>query len=159
MILVIGYGNPLCGDDGVGQYVADRLDEAESVSGPEVEILARHQLTPELVEPISRADLVIFVDAQAGGKPGLLTVTEVTHEPQAAPFTHNMTPEALLSGACVLYGRYPQGVLYTLTAASFAYGDEFSPPVQAALPALIKAIEERIAQCMNTASSSQSSQV
>ena len=154
MVLVIGYGNRLCGDDGVGQFVADRL--FDTTDSNQVEIITRHQLTPELVEPISRADLVIFIDAQAGSPAGKISVTEVASQTEPAPFSHNMTPAALLSGACLLYGKCPDAVLYSVTAQDFHYGDQFSPPVLAALPELIRRIEERIAQCTNTASSSHS---
>src|SRR2546421_12899232 len=65
--LVIGYGNPLRTDDGVGWQVAQQLatDLAD-----DVDVIGTHQLTPELAEPISRAGLVVFVDAGVGGEPG-----------------------------------------------------------------------------------------
>src|SRR5215472_4005839 len=67
-VLIIGYGNPLRADDGVGWRMACRLGEL--VRDEPFEVLAVHQLTPELAEPISRAELVIFVDASHNGLPG-----------------------------------------------------------------------------------------
>ena len=66
MMLIIGYGNPLRGDDGVGWRVA----EAAGTALPEgaATVLAVHQLTPELSAPISRAGRVVFVDAAAEGE-------------------------------------------------------------------------------------------
>ena len=58
--LIIGYGNPLRGDDGLGWRAAEQL--AEIIPQSEAEVIACHQLTPELAEPISRARLVIFID-------------------------------------------------------------------------------------------------
>lgn len=66
--LIIGYGNPLRGDDGFGWHVADRLTEL--LNDESAKILAVHQLTPELAESIGEAKLVIFVDAAYGGEPG-----------------------------------------------------------------------------------------
>jgi hydrogenase maturation protease len=154
MILVIGYGNRLCGDDALGQYVADRISEITDPT--EVRVLAIYQLTPELVEPISRANLVIFIDAKVGDPAGQINVTPIVRKPDPAPFTHNMSPAALLSGAYTLYGACPDAVLYSVTAQDFRYTHEtnhFSPPVQEALPELTQLIqiliEERIAQCTN----------
>jgi hydrogenase maturation protease len=59
--LIIGYGNPLRGDDDVGWEAASRL--AAALPSEAVHILAVHQLTPELAEAVSEADLLIFVDA------------------------------------------------------------------------------------------------
>jgi hydrogenase maturation protease len=65
-VLIVGYGNPLRGDDGLGWHAAEALRAAL----PEAEILAVHQLTPELAEDASRAELVIFLDAAETGAPG-----------------------------------------------------------------------------------------
>ncbi len=61
-VLVIGYGNTLRGDDGVGQLVAVAVSKWQL---PGVIALERHQLTAELAEPLSRAAIAIFVDSQA----------------------------------------------------------------------------------------------
>ncbi|MGV2389201.1 MAG UNVERIFIED_CONTAM: hydrogenase maturation protease [Microcystis novacekii LVE1205-3] len=59
-ILLIGYGNTLRNDDGVGVRIAEII--AEGVK-PHVQVIATHQLTPELAADIADASLVIFVDA------------------------------------------------------------------------------------------------
>ena len=51
--LVIGFGNALRSDDGAG-FKAAVLLEAE-LSSPTVSVIATHQLTPELAEPVARA--------------------------------------------------------------------------------------------------------
>ncbi len=58
-ILVIGYGNPLRGDDGFGVYVAERLHH-EGV-GEQVTLMTRHLLAPELAEDLSEAEFVLFI--------------------------------------------------------------------------------------------------
>src|SRR5688500_920322 len=70
--LVIGYGNPLRGDDGFGWQIAQQL--AGLLIDESVTVLAVQQLTPELAEAVGRASLVMFVDAHAGGRPGQLVV-------------------------------------------------------------------------------------
>lgn len=126
-ILIIGYGSPLRGDDAVGFQAAERLGG-----------LAVQQLTPELMEPISRASRVIFIDAKAGGEPG--AIEERTLEPcsTGAAFTHHATPEALLAGARALYGRCPPATLITIAGSEFEIGRPLSAPVREALETLLR---------------------
>ncbi|MFI5043071.1 MAG: hydrogenase maturation protease, partial [Acidimicrobiales bacterium] len=71
-VLVIGYGNTLRSDDGVGWHAAALLAEDPRLAG--VEVLAVHQLTPELALDMSRATLVILIDAGADDPPGAIAV-------------------------------------------------------------------------------------
>jgi hydrogenase maturation protease len=66
-VLVVGYGNSLRGDDGVGWHAAGRLAADPRLAGARV--LARHQLTPELAVDVAQASLVVLVDAVAGAEP------------------------------------------------------------------------------------------
>ncbi len=58
--LVIGVGSDLRRDDAVGRHVAEVI---EAMALDHVSVLVTTQLVPELVEPISAADRVVFVDA------------------------------------------------------------------------------------------------
>ena len=58
--MVLGYGNTIRRDDGVGPKVADAI-AALALAG--VRTLACALLTPELADPISQVKAVIFVDA------------------------------------------------------------------------------------------------
>jgi Ni,Fe-hydrogenase maturation factor len=71
-VLVIGYGNTLRSDDGVGWHAAALLAGDRRLAG--AEILAVHQLTPELALDFSRASLVILIDASADDPPGTISV-------------------------------------------------------------------------------------
>jgi hydrogenase maturation protease len=126
--LIIGYGNPLRGDDAAGFQAAERLGG-----------LAVHQLTPELMEPISQAGSVIFIDAKAAGVPGAIAERPLEPGAAGAPFTHHATPEALLAGARALYGRCPPAILITITGADFEIGHPLSPRVSQALETLVRA--------------------
>src|SRR5690348_4191750 len=90
-VLVIGYGNPLRRDDGVGWAVASGL-------AGRFETIAVHQLTPELAEPISRARHVVFVDAECGPAAGAVRTCDVA--PAAsdrALMAHHLGPAQLLA--------------------------------------------------------------
>jgi hydrogenase maturation protease len=146
--LVIGYGNPLRGDDGIGWHVIQAL-EARPASGERegaaLDLLACHQLLPELAEPISKASHVIFIDARVDGVPG--AVIEEPLEPSstaATSLTHDFDAPTLLALARVLYGHCPPATLLSIPAASFDYTDKLSPPVQEALPTIIQRARELV---------------
>src|SRR5688572_12309829 len=142
MILVIGYGNALCGDDGLGVECVRRLVEDVVIQGYPLELITAHQLTPELVEPISRANAVIFIDAaQTNAPSGTITCRELTparavEQATSTAFTHHVQPRALLEGAELLYGHCPLAYLYTVSGQNFGLGDSFSSAVEAALSKL-----------------------
>jgi Ni,Fe-hydrogenase maturation factor len=64
-----------------------------------VQVIACHQLTPELVDPVSRAELVVFIDAAETGRPGEIHIAEVQPEVDSGAFTHNVSPASLLAAA------------------------------------------------------------
>ena len=141
--LVIGYGNPLRADDGLGWVVAQRLRavlDGDDCGGGVV-VLAEHQLTPELAEPIARAQLVIFVDARAGDRPGRIDARLVTPDRDHAPaFSHDVDPSALVQMARHLYGGCPSAIVISVDGADFGYGAQLSPIVEAAIPEVMRRI-------------------
>jgi hydrogenase maturation protease len=144
-ILIIGYGNPLRGDDAFGWRVTERLRAL--IADPEIEILTVHQLTPELMDPLSAAALAIFVDASEDREPGVLIERRLEPRAGAASFTHRATPEALLAGARALYGHAAEAVMISVAGADFSLGAELSPPVagrkEEAVAAVLRWIEGR----------------
>jgi hydrogenase maturation protease len=142
-ILVIGYGNLLRGDDGLGRHAARQL--AEMVGDRDVEIMARHQLVPEMADSISRAELVIFIDARQGGKPGQLSVSTVVPHDSGRPLMHHVTPAELLAAAETLYGRHPEAILFSVSAEYLGIGEGLSKPLLSTLPRLLQAVACQIA--------------
>lgn len=140
-VLVIGYGNPLRGDDGAGWHAATALAGDPRLAGADV--LARHQLAPELAEDIAHARLAVLVDACGGGAlPGTVSVQRVEPDyPQSPPWSHTLDPAALASLAETLYGATPPVFLVTVTGAFFGYRDRLSPAVRRALPEITDIID------------------
>ncbi len=140
--LVIGYGNPLRGDDGLGWEVAGRL--AASQADESVAIMAVHQLTPELAEPVSRADTVIFVDASYEGQPGTWRWDEVEPGPAAAdPLGHHFSIPGLLAYARAVFHANPRAFVISVAAESFECRDHLSPSVLAVLPEIVRFIRDK----------------
>ena len=67
-VLVIGYGNALRADDGVGWHAAGLLADDPRLVGATV--MALHQLAPELALDLSAATLAVLVDASTATLPG-----------------------------------------------------------------------------------------
>ena len=133
--LVIGYGNPSRCDDGFGWKFTESLRQICSTE--EAEILHCHQLLPELTEAISKARVVIFVDAKANGEPGTIDVQAIKPARENTSNTHHFAPAALLALSATLYGANPESLLVTVAGKEFGHGDELSPPVAAAMPAAL----------------------
>lgn len=140
--LVIGYGNPLRGDDGVGW----RLAEAVAAALPDgaAEVLTVHQLTPELAELMSRADRVIFIDAAAEGEAGEVScfALKSAGKQPALLGSHLTTPDALLGMAAELFGRCPPAHMVTIVGESFELSETLSPVVERSIgEALARVLE------------------
>jgi len=142
MILIIGYGNPLRGDDAIGQRIAERISRHSTRY--EVRVLTAYQLTPELVEPISHAQLVVFIDARVDQVVGEILLETVEPLHGAGAFTHNVSPAALLGAARILYGVTPDGLLISIAGTSFDYSGELSPELSLMLPMMTKQVQDII---------------
>lgn len=148
-VLIIGYGNTLRTDDGLGRYAAERLADDPRLDGATV--IGRHQLTPELALDVSRAGLVVFVDANVGSPAGTVTIEPVPRaETRATAWSHQLTPSSLVALARELYGRTPEVVLVGVGVASLEHGDGLSPTVEAAMPGLVDAVADIVAQRAGT---------
>lgn len=144
-VLIIGYGNPLRCDDGVGWRAAEQL--STEIGDEDVEILARQQLTPELAEAISRCKRVIFIDACIDCHPGSIKIKKIL--PVSASdniFLHHLTPTALMTMARVLYKVFPEAFVLTVGGYSCDFGERLSPAAAKALPALLETVKSMVAE-------------
>jgi hydrogenase maturation protease len=138
-ILLLGYGNTLRGDDGVGPRVAG------TVAGwglPEVEAIERHQLTPELAEPISRASRVIFVDAAVNQDGDMVKVTPLVPEAAQQVMYHTASPAALLGLAEAIFGRAPAAWLVSIPVNALDIGECLSPQAERGVAVALEKIRE-----------------
>jgi hydrogenase maturation protease len=140
-VLVVGYGNPLRSDDGIGWHAAGLLATDPRLDGARV--LARHQLVPELAADVSRASLVVLVDAAAEGDPGSVAVRRIgSPPPTPITWSHHLTPDTLAGLADALYGAVPPIVLVSVAAGSFAGSDRLSGDLERVLPEIVDAIAD-----------------
>jgi hydrogenase maturation protease len=143
-ILIIAYGNPLRCDDGLAWHVAEKLERQHWSS--EIEIIACHQLTPELALPVSQSTGVLFIDAARVGVPGEIRAEPLQAQPVAPAFTHAVSPAALLNLARELYGKCAEGFTISVGGECFDHGETLSPKVEESVPrvvALVRAFSRR----------------
>ena len=142
--LVIGYGNPLRSDDGIGWAIAGRL--AGDPRFAAIDVLQRHQLTPELALDVSRADVVVLVDARSGPPAGSVAIERVDGaSASGTTWSHHLGPASLVALARELYGRAPEVHVISVAAGSMEVGEELTPPVEAALEGAIESIARLVA--------------
>ncbi len=139
-VLVVGYGNELRTDDGVGPAVAARL-LADPRLG-DTDVLAAQQLTPELAFDASRASLLVLVDAAADVPAGAVSVRHLDPDGAAGgePMTHHVDPAGIVGLAAELFGAAPPVVLVSVGAASLDLGVGLTPVVEAAVPRAVEAV-------------------
>jgi hydrogenase maturation protease len=141
--LIIGIGNPLRSDDGLGWAVAEQLSQA---GDPACTIRTVHQLTPELAQWMSTADCVIMIDASRQGAPGELHIRPLAPSAQpGAVGTHHTTPEELAVLTAAVYGHCPPVVVVTMTGTDFGIGEHLSALITQKLSLLCEAVRRTCA--------------
>ena len=121
-LLVIGYGNTLRRDDGVGPKVADAV---AALALPGVVALACPLLTPELADPVSRAYRAVFVDA-AVDAPREVQLRKLAPADTSQIMAHSASPATLLALARDVFGHAPDAWLLTIPAENIGIGEELS---------------------------------
>ena len=140
-ILVIGYGNQSRQDDGAGWLVIERLT---ALGLPDVELQVAHQLEVDVAETVSRFDLVIFVDAAVSDVPLAVTRTVVRPNPEFRAVSHSMAPAEVLALCRTLYGKEPQGMLFSIRGEDFGFGMTVSPAVEDAANEVVRMIVKEV---------------
>ena len=138
--LVIGYGNTLRRDDGVGPRVAEAV---ETRQWPGVRTLVCQLLSPEYADPVARARRVIFVDAAVDRTDGV-------HLRPLAPgetsqlMAHAADPRTLLALARDVFGHAPEAWWLTIPALNLGFGTDYSPAAEAGFHTAVAEIEKLV---------------
>ncbi len=125
-LLVIGYGNTLRGDDGVGPRVAEAVG---ALRLPGVRTLICQQLAPEHAEPISRAGTVVFVDA-AVDAPSQVQFRKLEPGVSSQLMAHAADPRTMLALARDVFGHAPEAWWLTIPAMNLDFCEELSLETQ-----------------------------
>jgi hydrogenase maturation protease len=143
-VLVIGYGNELCGDDGAGPIAAEMLRD---LLPDGAEVLTFHQLLPELIMQLSKSKLAIFIDADCQTPAGQVRREYLSPDSDGEKaIGHHQSPEGLLNMARELCGHAPPAILFRIGAADFRFHQGLSKPVRLAVRKLVEQVVELVEQ-------------
>ena len=137
--LVVGYGNELRGDDGVGPAVAREVGAWEH---PEVDARAVHQLLPELGAELALADVVVFVDASV--EPAEELQVSLLGLADCPRLGHTCDPRWLLGLTEMVFGNRPTAWLITIPVSSLGHGEVLSSLAQTGKAAALERIARLI---------------
>ncbi len=153
-MLVLGFGNTLRRDDGVGAVAARLLGADPRLQRSDVDVREAYQLLPEMSMDIAGATLVVFVDADARGLPGSIEVHQIDpvaaarEDPDArgepGASSHHVGGGVLVALAAALTGRAPEAVAIGIGVADLGMGEGLSPAVEAALPRVVEIIVDAV---------------
>lgn len=138
--LVLGVGNPLMGDDGIGLAALERLRAGWSFD-PSVDLVDGGTWGMSLMPEIETADRLLILDAVRGGKPPG-TVVELDRDELPRALSHKLSPHQIdlreVFALCELRGTLPPvAVLVGIEPERVELEDSLSPTADAALDELI----------------------
>lgn len=144
-LLILGLGNVLCGDDGLGVAAANEIRRSFETPAS-VRVMDGGTLGLSLLGAFEEGDDAILLDAVAAGeRPGSLVRLEGEEAMGAArcALSCHQVGVADLLEALRLVGREPERlILLGLVPASTEVGLAFSPEVDASLAGLVEAAVE-----------------
>lgn len=139
--LVLGLGNPLMGDDGLGLAALARL-KAEFEMPPEVSLVDGGTWGMNLLHLIEGAERLVLLDAiNTGDMPG--TVNFLEREDLPRFFSHKLSPHQIdlreVLGLAELRGHLPrQMVAIGIQPLQVEMGERVSLPVANAMESLVE---------------------
>jgi hydrogenase maturation protease len=125
-VLVVGVGNSLRTDDGVGLYLCGLFRERFGELADVLEVYGPDIL---LSETVSAARRLLVIDAVAEGPPFRIVPLLPQETPwQPGPFTsHLFSWPAILSASRALYGKSPEAELLAVRGYDFGIGFSLTP--------------------------------
>ena len=143
--LVIGLGNPLRGDDGVGPRVVEELSRRELPEG--VTALDEGAGGFDLLQVLEGWQRVVLVDAADIGRESGQFVRFTPDQARFAETTDSFSPHhaglgEVLVLADILGQTLPEMTIFAVQPAEIGWREGLSPAVEAALPALTDAVLE-----------------
>ena len=153
--LIVGLGNPILGDDGVGWKVADEVKKRLPVTAS-IEVLCLSLGGISLMEHLIGYDNVILVDAFEMDAPdGTVSVLKLSQLPSYSAFHTTSIHDTSLQKAMELgreMGAYlPDDVTIVGVAAgnTLEFSEDLSPPVARMIPCIVKIVLNLLSEFLN----------
>jgi hydrogenase maturation protease len=148
--LVIGYGNRLRQDDGLGWRAAELLERA--IHPGAVRILESFQLTPELAADLEGASVVIFLDAALDLEPGMVVTKRISPENQMV-WSHDLSCAQLTAFTEALTGT--ERPVFQITGGVYqaGFGENLTPCGEQSAMRMAEAAVELLREYTNRSAS------
>ena len=141
-VLIIGIGNPLMSDEGIGIRIIEELGKKHNLP-PHVSLLDGGTAGYALIDYMKGYEKVIIIDAVRGGKrPGSiyrLTSKEIIQQPQLKLSGHQIDFSEVIHLAEKL-GELPEMVLIGVEPLKIDYGMELSREVKKVTASVIQSV-------------------
>jgi hydrogenase maturation protease len=145
-VVVLGVGNLLLSDEGVGVHVANKLMEMDLP--PEVDVVEGGTDGFRLMNVVTGAARLIVVDAvKGGGPPGSIYRFDIKDAP-TYPDEYKTSVHQIgileVVHLSELIGKAPETTIIGVEPKSLDMGMELSPEVQAKVPRIIELVLEEV---------------
>jgi hydrogenase maturation protease len=146
MIHIIGLGNPLRGDDGIGPAVLEQLATGMKVPGCELVMAGSDAFT--VLEHLVSGERMIIVDcARMGSEPGTVARFDISavnlYQADNAVSLHGFRFAEIYAMARSM-GVNPDCTVIGVEPEQVVFNEDLSATVRASIPAVIKMIIEEI---------------
>lgn len=145
-IVILGIGNILLSDEGIGVHVANELMNIDLP--PEVTVVEGGTDGFRLIDIITEADRLIVIDAVKGGAiPGSIyrfDIDEVKDCPSGFKTSIHQIGILEVINLSSLIGKTPRTTVIGVEPKSLEMGMELSPEVKAKIPRIVEFVKEEI---------------
>ncbi len=144
--MILGVGNLLLSDEGVGVHVAHKLMEMDLPAG--VEVIEGGTDGFRLMNVVTEADRLIVVDAVKGGSPPgsiyRFDIKDAPSSPDAYKTSVHQIGILEIVHLSELIGQTPETTVIGVEPKSLEMGMALSPEVQEKIPKIIELILEEV---------------
>ena len=142
-IVVLGVGNTLLSDEGIGVRAIEKL-QLDYILPPEVVVIDGGTTGMEMLEDLSNADHLIIIDAVRSGRTPT-SIVRLADEQVPVFFKTKLSPHQIglsdVLATLAFIGEQPGGVtIYGVEPVSLETGMDLTPQVEARLPELMELV-------------------
>jgi hydrogenase maturation protease len=150
-VVVVGVGNILLKDEGIGVHVARALQEMDIASPDGEAEVVDGGTSPDAFDAAEGADKLIIVDAvQGGGEPGTVyrfRPDDVSAEPKLLTSLHDLGLLDSLRMMEILGSQPRETVIIGVEPAEVDWGLELTPALRQKLPEIVRRVMEEQSAC------------
>jgi hydrogenase maturation protease len=148
-VVVLGIGNTIMSDEGVGVHAVEALRRSYTLPGC-VDIIDGGTSSMELLEDLADVDLLVVVDAVKAGKPEG-TLVRLADSEVPVFFRSKLSPHQIglsdVMASLEFVGQFPKRmVVIGVQAENFELGLEMTPLIASQVPELVAMVVAELAE-------------